>query len=90
MELDVVVWGVLFFVCRMRGSVIMGEKVVWKLFELDLDDSGIYVLLVNMYGDVEMWDEVRKVRRMMKERGVEKIFGCSLIEVNGIVSEFKI
>lgn len=90
MEPDAVVWGALFFACRMRGSVIMGEKAAWKLLELDPDDSGIYVLLANMYGDAEMWDEARKVRRMMKERGVEKTPGCSSIEVNGIVSEFKI
>uniref|UniRef100_A0A7C9AMS4 Uncharacterized protein n=1 Tax=Opuntia streptacantha TaxID=393608 RepID=A0A7C9AMS4_OPUST len=90
MEPDAVVWGALFFACRMHGNVTMGEKAAWKLLELDPDDSGIYVLLANMYGDAEMWDEARKVRRMMKNRGVEKTPGGSSIEIDGIVNEFTI
>jgi len=74
----------------MHGNVTMGEKAAWKLLELDPDDSGIYVLLANMYGDAEMWDEARKVRRMMKNRGVEKTPGGSSIEIDGIVNEFTI
>ncbi|KMT14467.1 hypothetical protein BVRB_4g072420 [Beta vulgaris subsp. vulgaris] len=89
-EPDAVVWGALFFACRMHGNVIMGEQAAWKLLELDPGDGGIYVLLANMYGDAEMWDKARKVRNMMKARGVDKTPGCSSIEVNGVVHEFTI
>ncbi|KAF5748761.1 pentatricopeptide repeat-containing protein [Tripterygium wilfordii] len=87
-EADAVVWGALFFACRVHGNVIVGERAASKLLELDPDDSGIYVLLANMYGEANMWEESRKVRKMMVERGVEKTPGCSSIEVNGVVSEF--
>ncbi|KAL2940955.1 hypothetical protein RDABS01_029305 [Bienertia sinuspersici] len=90
MEPDAVIWGALFFSCRMHGNVIMGERAAWKLLELDPGDGGIYVLLAHMYGDAEMWDKARKVRKMMKERGVDKTPGCSSIEVNGVVHEFTI
>ncbi|XP_031256937.1 pentatricopeptide repeat-containing protein At2g22410, mitochondrial [Pistacia vera] len=85
---DAVVWGALFFSCRMHGNILLGQRAASKLLELDPHDSGIYVLLANMYGDANMWEEAGKVRKMMKERGVEKTPGCSSIEVNGIVYEF--
>ncbi|KAG8479988.1 hypothetical protein CXB51_024966 [Gossypium anomalum] len=87
-EPDAVVWGALFFACRMHGNFVMGERAALKLLELDPHDSGIYVLLANMYGDANMWEEAGKVRKMMRERGVEKTPGCSSIEVNGTVYEF--
>lgn len=87
-EPDAVVWGALFFACRMHGNLLMGEKAALKLLELDPGDSGIYVLLANMYGDASMWEQAKKVRRMMIQRGVEKTPGCSAIEVNGIINEF--
>ncbi|CAO2837269.1 unnamed protein product [Amaranthus hypochondriacus] len=90
MEPDAVVWGALFFASRIHGNVTLGEKAAWKLLELDPGDSGIYVLLANMYGDAEMWDKARKVRKMMKERRVEKTPGCSSIEIDGVVHEFTI
>lgn len=87
-EPDAVVWGALFFACRMHENFLMGERAALKLLELDPRDSGIYVLLANMYGDANMWEEAWKIRKMMRERGVEKIPGCSSIEVNGAVYEF--
>ncbi|GAB4835196.1 Pentatricopeptide repeat-containing protein At2g22410, mitochondrial [Ancistrocladus abbreviatus] len=88
MEADAVVWGALFFACGMHGNVLMGEKAAWRLLELDPDDSGIYVLLANMYGEAKMWEEAKRIRKMMMQRGVEKTPGCSSIEVNGVVYEF--
>ncbi|XP_059624992.1 pentatricopeptide repeat-containing protein At2g22410, mitochondrial [Cornus florida] len=85
---DAVVWGSLFFACRIHGNVDMGERAAAKLLELDPHDSGIYVLLANMYREAKMWDEAEEARRRMRERGVEKTPGCSSIEVNGNVSEF--
>ncbi|XP_028095028.1 pentatricopeptide repeat-containing protein At2g22410, mitochondrial [Camellia sinensis] len=88
MEADAVVWGSLFFACRIHGNVDMGERAAKNLLELDPHDSGIYVLLANMYGEARMWEKARKVRKMMTDRGVDKTPGCSSIEVNGSVFEF--
>ncbi|GMI89154.1 SLOW GROWTH 1 [Hibiscus trionum] len=87
-EPDAVVWGALFFACRMHGNFLMGERAALKLLELDPHDSGIYVLLASMYSDANMWEEAGKIRKMMRERGVEKTPGCSSIEVSGTVYEF--
>ncbi|WCJ36915.1 Pentatricopeptide repeat (PPR) superfamily protein [Euphorbia peplus] len=87
-EADAAVWGALFFACRIHGNVSMGERAALKLLELDPNDSGIYVLLANMYREANKLEEARTVRKMMRERGVEKVPGSSAIEVNGVVSEF--
>ncbi|KAL0460976.1 UNVERIFIED_CONTAM: Pentatricopeptide repeat-containing protein, mitochondrial [Sesamum latifolium] len=88
MEADAVVWGAMFFACRIHKNIELGERAAMKLLELDPDDSGIYVLLANMYVEANMWDKAGEVRKMMRERGVDKTPGCSSIEVNGNLYEF--
>lgn len=87
-EADVAVWGSLFFSCRIHGNMKMGERAAKKLLELDPHDSGTYVLLANMYRQAKRWEEAREVRKVMRDRGVDKTPGCSSIEVNGSVFEF--
>ncbi|KAL0327928.1 UNVERIFIED_CONTAM: Pentatricopeptide repeat-containing protein, mitochondrial [Sesamum calycinum] len=88
MEADAVVWGAIFFACRIHKNIELGERAAMKLLGLDPDDSGIYVLLANMYVEANMWDKAGEVRKMMRERGVDKTPGCSSIEVNGNLYEF--
>ncbi|CAN6311235.1 unnamed protein product [Urochloa humidicola] len=88
MDPDAVVWGALFFACRMHGNISLGEKAAMKLVELDPSDSGIYVLLANIYAEANVRKKADKVRAMMRHLGVEKIPGCSCIELNGVVHEF--
>ncbi|KAL0418515.1 UNVERIFIED_CONTAM: Pentatricopeptide repeat-containing protein, mitochondrial [Sesamum radiatum] len=88
MKADAVVWGAMFFACRIHKNIELGEKAAMKLLDLDPDDSGIYVLLANMYVEANMWDKAGEVRKMMRERGVDKTPGCSSIEVNGNLYEF--
>ncbi|KAK6138388.1 hypothetical protein DH2020_027862 [Rehmannia glutinosa] len=87
-EADAVIWGAVFFSCRIHKNIELGERAAMKLLELDPDDSGIYVLLANMYVERNMWKKAGEVRKMMRERGVDKTPGCSSIEVNGNVYEF--
>ncbi|XP_050896823.1 pentatricopeptide repeat-containing protein At2g22410, mitochondrial [Lathyrus oleraceus] len=88
MPADAAVLGALFFACRVHGNVQIGERTALKLLEIDPHDSGNYVLLSSMYSEAKMWKEARSTRIIMKERGVEKIPGCSSVEINGIVHEF--
>lgn len=88
MEADAVAWGAMFFACQKHKNIELGERAAMKLLELDPHDSGIYVLLASMYVEGNMWDKAEKVRKMMRERGVDKTPGCSSIEVNGNLYEF--
>ncbi|XP_074310704.1 putative pentatricopeptide repeat-containing protein At5g40405 [Silene latifolia] len=85
---DSYVLGALLHACRVFGNVELGEETVERLIERGLDYSGIHTLLSNIYASANKWDRVMKVRETMEENEVRKVPGCSLIEVDGVVSEF--
>eukprot|EP01018_Ginkgo_biloba_P037445 Gb_29869 [translate_table: standard] len=85
---DVSVWGALLGACRIHCNTGLGEHVADCLFDLQPKDPGYYVLLSNIYAAAGRWNDVTKVRTMMKDRGLRKTPGCSLIEVNNRVHAF--
>eukprot|EP00268_Persea_americana_P013766 TRINITY_DN16119_c1_g1_i1.p1 TRINITY_DN16119_c1_g1~~TRINITY_DN16119_c1_g1_i1.p1 ORF type:complete len:673 (+),score=108.59 TRINITY_DN16119_c1_g1_i1:108-2126(+) len=88
MEPDTVMWKALLGACRVHKNFELGEKAGNRLIELAPNDNATYVLFSNLYAMAEKWDGVHSVRKMMWERGVKKIPGCSSIELDGIVQEF--
>eukprot|EP01018_Ginkgo_biloba_P019722 Gb_21824 [translate_table: standard] len=82
------VWGALLGACSIHCNIELGERVAKQLFALDPKNAGRYVLLSNIYAAAGRWNDVIKVRAMMKERGLKKTPGCSLIEVNNRVHAF--
>ncbi|GLT68976.1 hypothetical protein SLA2020_411640 [Shorea laevis] len=88
MEADVLAWKAILSASTKHGNVAIGENAAFKVMDLAPEDSSCYVLLSNIYAKASRWDDVTKVRLMMKQRGVRKIPGCSSILVNGKVHEF--
>ncbi|XP_057826506.2 pentatricopeptide repeat-containing protein At1g09410, mitochondrial [Cryptomeria japonica] len=84
----VVVWMCLLGACRSHNNIALGVFTATLLFDLDHRNAAPYVLLSNIYADVGRWDDVQKARRLMKDRGIKKIPGCSWIEVNKMVHAF--
>lgn len=87
-EPDFVIWGSLLGACRVHKNVDIGEVSAQKLFELDPDNCGYYVLLCNIYADAERWEDVDRVRAIMKSRRLVKTPGFSLVELRGRVHMF--
>nr|XP_033516454.1 pentatricopeptide repeat-containing protein At2g22070-like [Nicotiana tomentosiformis] len=58
------------------------------LFNLEPEKSGTHVLLANIYASVGLWENVAKVRRLMKDSRVKKEPGMSWIEVKDSVYTF--
>jgi pentatricopeptide repeat protein len=85
---DACVWGALLSACRKYSNVELGELAAEQLFELEPSNSGNYVLLSNTYAAAGRWDEVARVRKMMKGMGLKKRPGCSWIEVKNRVHTF--
>nr|UPT49031.1 pentatricopeptide repeat protein AaPPR1402 [Agave angustifolia] len=82
------VWGSLLGACRVYKNVEMAELACYRLLALDPENGATYVMLSNIYAKCHKWDEVRRVREMMMDRGIKKEPGCSLIEMSGKVHEF--
>eukprot|EP01018_Ginkgo_biloba_P018482 Gb_07217 [translate_table: standard] len=87
-EPDASVLGALLGACRIHSNIELGEQVAERLFVLEPENAGFYVLLSNIYASAGRWDDAARVRTMMNERGVKKIPGWSLIEVNNKVHAF--
>ncbi|GKC77517.1 pentatricopeptide repeat-containing protein, partial [Tanacetum coccineum] len=85
---DFVVWGSLLAACRMHKNVELAEISARQLFELDPKNCGYYVLLANIYADAGRWEDVQKMRVYMKNHGLSKTPGFSLVELKGRVHVF--
>nr|AYM00692.1 pentatricopeptide repeat protein [Salvia miltiorrhiza] len=88
MRADVGVLGALLGACRIHGNLEMAEEVGRRVIDLEPGNSGRYVLLANLYAKAGRWEDVARVRKLMNDRRVKKVAGCSMIELAGGVSEF--
>lgn len=82
------IWGALLGACRIHHNIPMGEVAADNLFCLDPNHAGYYILLSNIYAVEGKWESVRKHRNLVKERGLHKMFGESVVEVNSKVHTF--
>ncbi|OMO76147.1 hypothetical protein CCACVL1_15849 [Corchorus capsularis] len=87
-EPDATIWGSLLCGCRTYLDVELAEKVAERVFELEPENTGYYVLLANIYAEAEKWEEVKKLREKIGRRGLRKNPGCSWIETKGKVNVF--
>ncbi|XP_059631803.1 pentatricopeptide repeat-containing protein At4g16470 [Cornus florida] len=83
-----VVWGALLGACRIHGNMEMLKLAARKFFELEPGNVGKYVVLCNAYAASGLWDNVAEIRRAMKESGMKKDTGYSIIEVQREVHFF--
>ncbi|KAG0471811.1 hypothetical protein HPP92_016357 [Vanilla planifolia] len=82
------IWRALVGACKLHGKTDIGVEVEKILLDLDPFDDGNYVLLSNLYARDSRWKDVARVRRKMKDKGLQKLPGCSSIEVHGSIHEF--
>lgn len=85
---NAVIWRTLLASCKVHKNVEIGEESLKQLIILEPTHSGDYILLSNIYASVGRWEDALKVRGEMKEKGIKKTPGCSLIELDGVIHEF--
>ncbi|XP_047174330.1 pentatricopeptide repeat-containing protein At4g38010-like [Vigna umbellata] len=88
MSPDVQIIGALLSACNTYGNVGFTQEILKSLQNFEFQDSGIYVLLSNLYASNKKWADVRNVRRLMKQKGISKAPGSSIIRVDGKSHEF--
>eukprot|EP01018_Ginkgo_biloba_P035921 Gb_12076 [translate_table: standard] len=87
-EPNATVLGALLGACRIHHNVDIGEHVAKSLIDLEPENAGNYVLISNIYARSGRWADVASVRKMMKERVLKKMPGCSWINVKSRVHVF--
>ena len=89
MEPQACVWGALLGACRTHQNPDIARLAANHLFELEPNTIGNYILVCNIYASEGMWDEVSRVRKLMRERSLKKNPGYSWIEAKkGEIHEF--
>ncbi|KAF5750615.1 Pentatricopeptide repeat (PPR) superfamily protein [Tripterygium wilfordii] len=84
------VWGALLGACRIHRNLEIAERAGNMLIQLKPEHSGYYVLLSNVYARTNKWENVEIMRQTMKEKGVKKPPGYSLIEIDEKIHKFTI
>lgn len=75
------VWGALLGSCRIHCNVELAERASKRLFQLEPRNAGNYVLLADIYAEANMWDEVKRIKKVLEAPQLQKVPGCSWIEV---------
>ncbi|KAF8395694.1 hypothetical protein HHK36_019644 [Tetracentron sinense] len=78
-----VIWSSLLAASSIHGNIGMGEYSAKHLLQLNPKDHGTYVSLSNIYAAAGRWEDVKKIRKLMKYQGVRKNAGLSWLRVNG-------
>lgn len=72
------VWAALLSSCNLHGNVDLASIAASELFKLNADKRpGAYLALSNVYASNDKWDNVSKIREVMKVRRITKNIGRS-------------
>jgi pentatricopeptide repeat protein len=78
-------WANLLSSSRFTGNPTLGESIAKSLIETDPLNYKYYHLLMNIYSVTGRWEDVNRVREMVKERKIGRIPGCGLVDLKEIV-----
>ncbi|KAE8686182.1 UDP-glycosyltransferase 91C1-like [Hibiscus syriacus] len=81
-------WSLLLAGCKRYGNNELGFYAAEKLLELKPKDAETCLLLLNIYDSAERWEDVSKVRELMKEKRLEKLTDWSFISIHDKVYSF--
>ncbi|XP_061359087.1 pentatricopeptide repeat-containing protein At3g29230-like [Gastrolobium bilobum] len=81
-------WGALLSGCSTHIDSELGEIVAKRLIELEPQDIGPYILLSNIYAAQGRWDDVERVRLMIKEKKLQKEVASSLVHLEDFESKY--
>lgn len=84
----IAIWVALLSGCHNHGKTLIGEMVAEKILELHPDDMGIHSLVSNFFAVGRKWDKVASVRKLMKETGMKKVPGYSVVDIDGKLHAF--
>ncbi|XP_017975764.1 PREDICTED: pentatricopeptide repeat-containing protein At4g02750 [Theobroma cacao] len=81
-EVPASVWGALLGACRIHHNIKVGVIAAERVLEIEPHNSGVYLILAEMYLSCGRGEDAESIRARMEEKGVRKQHGCSWVEAN--------
>lgn len=82
------IWAALLSACRLHRNVKLAEISAQKVFEMKPTDVSSYICLSNVYASEKRWDDVNRIRTLIRRKGLIKSPGCSFIVLDKIIHRF--
>ncbi|GLT25356.1 hypothetical protein SLA2020_004890 [Shorea laevis] len=87
-EPNPIIWRTLINACHTHGELKLAERITKQLIHYEPFHEANYVLLSHIYAKKFDWGEKTKIREAMDKKGVKKIPGSTIIELNNETYEF--
>ncbi|XP_050236627.1 pentatricopeptide repeat-containing protein At4g01030, mitochondrial [Mercurialis annua] len=85
---DATIWGAFLGSCRIYTNLEYAETAAEELFKLEPYNSANYHLMMNLYAMSNRWDDVKRVRDLMDNKGVKSREVWSYIQIDREVHRF--
>ncbi|XP_022741310.1 putative pentatricopeptide repeat-containing protein At2g01510 isoform X1 [Durio zibethinus] len=86
---DEIMWSSVLNSCRIHKNQELARKAADQLFRMEmLRDAAAYVSMSNIYAAAGQWENVGKVKKAMRERGIRKVPAYSWVEIRHKVHVF--
>ncbi|CAA7024967.1 unnamed protein product [Microthlaspi erraticum] len=83
-----VVWRSILSSCRLHGNTELAQVAGKRLYELEPEHCGGYVLMSNLYVEAGRYEQVSELRDAMRQQNVKKTPGSSWIEIKNDLHVF--
>ncbi|KAL8459356.1 hypothetical protein ACS0TY_036733 [Phlomoides rotata] len=88
LEPNPVIWATLLCACKFHGNGNLLESLIRKILDQEPDNPSYLRLVTNLSSSAGRWKDALNYRVADRDRGTEKVPGCSSIQVGECVHEF--
>lgn len=85
---NAVIWGSLLGSCKIHGNGDLLESLTRRIMEQEPANPSYLTLISNLSASIGQWKDVLTYRLAMRQQGIEKVPGCSSIQLGNKIHEF--
>ncbi|MCO5593150.1 hypothetical protein L7F22_047156 [Adiantum nelumboides] len=83
-------WKSLLSHCKAYSQVKRARRCFNQLVTMDPKDASVYALMLDIYANANMWNEVREIQEMRDRAGVQGKLGKASIQVGNVFHSFNV
>ncbi|KAH0976688.1 hypothetical protein GBA52_026407 [Prunus armeniaca] len=88
LEPNAVIWASLLGSCKIHGNGDLLESLTRRIMEQEPANPSYLTLISNLSASMGQWKDVLTYRQVMRQQGIEKVPGCSSIQMGNKIHEF--